>query len=195
MPPIARYLSHPQVVIDPDQDIRHWGLNDTGEARVRALVASGALAGTTRVVSSTETKALETAAPIAHALGCPLEEREAMHENDRSATGFLPPEEFERTADQFFAHPHQSIRGWERATDAQARIWREVTECLAPGLTGDILFVGHGGVGTLLYCRLARQPITRRLDQLPGGGCWFAFSPTELAPLSHWAPMESLAVR
>ena len=43
-------------------------------------------------------------------------------ENDRSATGFLPREEFWATADLFFAHPTESIRGWERAIDAQARI-------------------------------------------------------------------------
>jgi hypothetical protein len=49
-----------------------------------------------------------------------------MHENDRSATGFLPPDEFETVANRLFAEPLVSIRGWERAIDAQLRIVREV---------------------------------------------------------------------
>lgn len=32
-----------------------------------------------------------------------------MHENDRSATGFLPPPEFEAVANQFFANPHKAF--------------------------------------------------------------------------------------
>jgi hypothetical protein len=34
-----------------------------------------------------------------------------MHENDRSATGFLPPPEFEAVADAFFVRPLESVRG------------------------------------------------------------------------------------
>ena len=47
-----------------------------------------------------------------------VEERPGIGENDRSATGFVPAEEFEALADTFFADPHTSIRGWERAIDA-----------------------------------------------------------------------------
>jgi broad specificity phosphatase PhoE len=67
-----------------------------------------------------------------------------MHENDRSATGFLPPDEFETVANRFFAHPLVSIQGWERAIDAQLRIVREVEHVLARNRAGDVLFVGHG---------------------------------------------------
>ena len=55
-----------------------------------------------------------------------------MHENDRSATGFLEPSEFERVADEFFARPTVSIGGWERAIDAQKRIVGEVEAVWAP---------------------------------------------------------------
>ena len=79
------------------------------------------------------------------------------YENDRSATGFLESEEFEATAGQFFAHPTKSVRGWETAVRAQVRIVTEVEDALS-GIAGDgdILFVGHGAVGTLLYCHYAR---------------------------------------
>lgn len=190
----ARYLTHPQVLIDPNKTVPNWSLNETGRARVQALVANlGLLSGTTRIISSDETKAIETAQPLAAALNLNLEVRPAMHENDRSATGFLPPPEFEAVADQFFANPHHSIRGWETAFSAQQRIVREVQAVLKGHEAGDILFVGHGGVGTLLYCALSDVPIDRKYDQGPGGGgCWFEFGLHNLAPAGSWMPMERL---
>lgn len=189
----VRYLSHPQVIIDPTKPVQSWSLNERGHARVAALAASDALLGTRHVISSAETKALETATPLAEALGCQLVIREAMHENDRGATGFLPPDEFETVADQFFAHPEESVRGWETAKTAQARIVREVRACLEAFNRGDVLFVGHGGVGTLLFCHLSQVPISRRFDQgSGGGGCYFEFAAPNGKPIANWQPLENL---
>jgi broad specificity phosphatase PhoE len=194
MPITVRYLTHPQVLIQPAKDVRRWSLNPVGGARVSALAAKlGALSNTGRVISSDETKALETARPLAVALGVELEIRPRMHENDRSATGFLPPEEFEQVADQFFANPGKSVRGWETAKDAQRRIVEEVNAALAGPQSGDVLFVGHGGVGTLLFCALSGHDIDRRFDQGPGGGgCWFEFDLQDRQPMQGWQPMEAL---
>ncbi len=188
-----RYLTHPQILMDPTKPVPNWSLNDIGKRCVAALAASGSLAGTRHVISSAETKAVETATPLAHALGCRLEIREEMHENDRSATGFLPPDEFENVANQFFAHPEESVRGWETAKAAQNRIVAEVEECLGMCNTGDILFVGHGGVGTLLFCHLSGFPISREFDQGPGGGgCYFEFEGPRGNPKSQWQALENL---
>lgn len=191
---LIRYLSHPQVDIDPNKDIDKWSLNALGRQRVNSLAASNALAGTTLVISSAETKAVETAEPLAEALKCNVLIREGMHENDRSATGFLPPEEFERVADQFFASPHDSIRGWETAAAARRRIVKEVSNCIDTHKEHNILFVGHGGVGTLLFCALAGVPIDRKFDQGPGGGgCYFEFASDTRRPTSGWRPIEELS--
>lgn len=191
---IARYLTHPQVLIEPLKDIRAWSLNEVGSNRVAILAAQlGSLSRTQRVVSSDEIKALETAKPLALALGVAMEVRPRMHENDRSATGFLPPQEFEAVADQFFAEPAVSVRGWETANSAQRRIVDEFEACLAGPHEGDILFVGHGGVGTLLFCALSGIGIDRRFDQGPaGGGCWFALDSQLRRPQNGWQPMEAL---
>ncbi|MCC5955971.1 MAG: histidine phosphatase family protein [Natronohydrobacter sp.] len=194
MPTTVRYLTHPQVLVEPMTDIRKWSLSAVGRERVAALAGQlGSLSATCRVITSDETKALETAAPLAEALGVALEVRPRMHENDRSATGFLPPDEFEAVADQFFAEPSRSVRGWETAEDAQRRIVAEVDACLAGPQAGDVLFVGHGGVGTLLFCALSGIRIDRRFDQGPeGGGCWFEFCSRRRKPLQPWQPMEAL---
>ena len=174
---IVRYLSHPQVLIDPAKPVPTWSLSEVGAKRVAVLAASSALSGTKHLISSSETKAIETATPLAEALDCRLMVREAMHENDRSATGFLPPDEFESVADQFFAHPHKSVRGWETAKAAQGRIVKEVHDCLKTCSFGDVLIVGHGGVGTLLFCHLSDAQISRKFDQgAGGGGCYFEFT-------------------
>lgn len=192
-----RYLTHPQVLIDPAKAAPDWSLNAVGAARVAALAANpGALSATRRIISSAEVKALETARPLAKALGLSVEIRPDMHENDRSATGFLPPAEFEAVADQFFAHPAQSARGWETADHAQARILREVDACLSEPGQGDVLFVGHGGVGTLLFCALGGLPISRIHDQGPGGGgCWFGFDLADRKPHHGWQAMELLSAQ
>lgn len=189
---LLRYLTHPQVRIDPDVPVPHWGLNEVGTARVAAFAARGVLGGTTTIVSSAERKAVETAEPIAATLGIGSAVREAMHENDRSATGFLPPPEFETVADAFFANPAVSIRGWERAVDAQARIVRETDAVLAAHEDGDVLLVGHGGVGTLLFCHLAGMPIVRIRDQPAGGGNVFAYDLEARAVVHGWVAMEAV---
>ncbi len=188
---LVRYLTHPQVQIDPAVPVPQWGLSEIGRARTTALAASGTLTGTSLLISSAEKKAVETAEILAAKLGLAAQVRKAMHENDRSTTGFLVPSEFETVADQFFARPSENIRGWERAVDAQARIVREIKAALASPTEGDVLFVGHGAVGTLLYCHLADVAIDRRYDQPAGGGNYFTFDRDSRRILHSWRSMET----
>ena len=62
------------------------------------------------------------ARPMADRLGLTPIVIDGLGENDRSSTGYLPKAEFEAVADAFFARPEESVRGWERAVDAQRRI-------------------------------------------------------------------------
>ena len=190
---VVRYLSHPQVLIDANIPVPEWGLNEIGQKRAQQFAEWPVLRATKSIVSSGERKAIETAQPVSTVLGVPSNVRERMHENDRSATGFLPPDRFEHVADQFFAKPDKSVLGWERAVDAQARIVGEVLYVLETAPDGDILCVGHGGVGTLLYCYLADTPINRRHDQPAGGGNVIAFDRTTREIIHGWRPIEALA--
>jgi len=193
---IAYYLSHPQVQVDATVPVPDWGLSDAGRNRLSTLVG-GWLAAIRFIVSSEENKAIETARLLApHTQAGSVEILPGFHENDRSATGFLPPPEFEATADAFFATPDVSVRGWERAIDAQSRIVDAVRDVLASHAPTDpILFVGHGGVGTLLKCWLKGEAISRSADQAaegghPGGGNVHAFSIPALRHLFGWTALE-----
>ena len=187
-----RYLTHPQVTIDPATPVPEWSLSPLGAQRVADLAESEALSMTAYVYTSEEIKALETAGPLAEATFADVMIRPRMGENDRSATGFLPPEEFEAHADAFFANPTESINGWETSADAQDRIVTAVKAALEETRDGDILFVGHGAVGTLLYCACAGESIDRKFDQGPGGGGNYVTYDEDLKPLHHWRPMEDL---
>jgi broad specificity phosphatase PhoE len=189
----AVYLTHPQVAIEPDRPVPDWRLSETGRRRIEAFRAAAWIRDLCRIVSSGERKAVETATMIA-AISClSVEIIDDMGENDRSATGFLPPPDFEVAADRFFAEPKISFRGWERAIDAQSRIVASVDRVLADHDPAcPIMFVGHGGVGTLLKCHVAFRPIARSQDQGPGGGgMLFAIGLPERRLLCDWTQMES----
>src|SRR5262245_27239061 len=150
-----------------------------------------------RIFASSERKARDAAQILADGLGLGVYSVIAnLGENDRSATGFLAKDEFEATADAFFARPLQSIRGWEPAADAQARIVGAVEQVILQTPEHvDIAIVGHGGTGTLLYCHLAGWAIDRRYDQpATNGGNWFAFDRTSGKLLRDgWQSIDAVA--
>lgn len=185
------YVTHPQIIVDPAVAVPRWHLSDKGKARAALAATLPWAKALGRIVSSDETKAIETAEILSNASNVTPEIVEGMGENDRSATGFLVPDEFEAAADWFFAHPEESFRGWERAIDAQWRIVSAVTRILdRHDPAQPIAFVGHGGVGTLLKCRLGGQPIARDGDQPAGGGNLFAFRLHDRKLLTGWVAMD-----
>ncbi len=182
------YLTHPDVEIDPSTPVPRWHLSAVGRARARAACLLPWMSSVECVITSDETKARETASILSGHLGFPVEVRPGSGENDRSATGFVPPDRFDALADRFFAQPDQRVEGWERAVDAQARIVAELSDLLSPGRPVTLV-VGHGGVGTLWYCHLAGLAIDRRHDQ-PGQGHYFAVDVRSGRPTHRWRPID-----
>ena len=191
---LLHFVTHPQVRISADVPIPRWGLTDVGRVRAAAICGQPWLAGVTRLVCSAETKALETAAIVAARSGLRIEVREQLGENDRSSTGFQPPDRFEELADAFFARPSESVAGWETAADAQRRMVDAVADLIVNG-DGDVLVVGHGATGALLLCHLAGLPISRTEDQIggeaaPGGGNHWTFDRAGQTLLHRWRPID-----
>ncbi len=125
--------------MQPDVPVTRWRLSALGRRRLAHLLEQPWTTGLTRVVASTERKAIETAQALAEPLHLPVDLDHELGENDRSATGYLPPVEFEAVADEFFARPADSVRGWETARDAQRRIVAAVARAVdgADGADGS----------------------------------------------------------
>jgi broad specificity phosphatase PhoE len=190
---IVWIITHADVVIDASVAVPEWGLNARGAARHDALAERWTRdrPAPDAVWSSTERKAREGAAPLAAGFGLTVRTDANLGENDRSATGFIPEPEFSHVASQFFASPDTSIRGWERARDAQARIVAAVDRVMAetPG-TGEIAIVTHGGVATLLLCARLGHPIDESLGPgIAGGGGICALRGD--AVLREWRAIEA----
>jgi len=192
MPRHFYFVTHPNVVISPDVPVPRWPLSTLGRKRMAAGLRLPWVAELGAIYCSCEQKAIDGAAIWAAHLGLPFTAVPALGENDRSATGFLPPHEFETVADEFFARPDQSARGWEQAVDAQARIVAAMMAIAATGRSdGAVAIVSHGAVGTLLYCHLSGEAIDRRWDQpANGGGNYFAFTLAPRRALCHWQPID-----
>jgi broad specificity phosphatase PhoE len=170
---LLRYVTHPDVTIDPSVPVPRWGLSEEGRRRATAMLGQPWVSTITRLVSSDETKALETARILGDHLELEIEVRDSIGEADRSSTGFVGPTRFEELADRFFAEPRESVSGWERAVDAQSRIVRSLADVTSPTeRAGDVVVIGHGAVGTLLMCHLAALRIDRRHDQPHQGHVW-----------------------
>ncbi|MEL6451177.1 MAG: histidine phosphatase family protein [Pseudomonadota bacterium] len=181
------FLTHAEVVIDPTVPVPRWGLNDVGRARHAGFAADDALSQVTSIYSSDEQKAVDGAQPVVVQRDLPLHQRADLGENDRSATGFLPPDEFWPVVDQFFDCPDVSVRGWETSRDAQTRIVDAVRAIVAEAPPGDILIVSHGGVSTLLRCHLLGCNITQDAGgPNGGGGNWFAFDRSMTTAPTEW---------
>jgi len=186
------FVTHPEVMIDPKVPVLEWPLSEQGRARMEAFASDPVLRRVRAIYTSGERKAIDGAGILASHLSVPFTVDEALGENDRSATGYIAPPEFEAVADAFFARPDETVRGWERAMDAQHRILGAVDRALSMIRTeGDVAIISHGGVGTLLLCRLKGVPINRREDQPGGGGGHvFSFDAADRRLLSGWRRIE-----
>lgn len=191
---VIRYITHPNVAIDPATPVPEWNLSNLGRQRAEVLLTQPWIAAIDHVYSSGETKALETAQIIADHIGLPVTVLANSGETDRSATGFVEPDVHEALADRFFAESTKSADGWERASDAQQRI-ATATEALfaqARERQHTVAIVGHGAVGTLLACQLEGLPIDRVYDQ-PGQGHYWTYDLATNSMVHRWQPIDEAA--
>jgi broad specificity phosphatase PhoE len=186
------FITHANIQMDADVPVPDWHLSDLGRARHEIFNQNPVIADVKLVFSSEEQKAIDGADILSAHLSIKPQTIHDLHENDRSSTGFLPPDEFEKMADSFFENFETSVKGWEKAIDAQQRIFQCVTSIIKKyEHKGDIAIVSHGGVGTLLRCKLLHQPIDRKYDQPSnGGGNYFVIDSDSLDILCDWIAID-----
>jgi broad specificity phosphatase PhoE len=187
------FITHPDVVIDPAIPVPQWPLSERGRSRIRRLLSRDWFSQVDTIYCSTEQKAMDGASILSKATGIPFHQVAALGETDRSSTGYLPRAEFDTIVEAFFARPSESVRGWERADAAQARIVGALEHLARTAAgSGAIAVVSHGGVGALLLCQLKGQPISRQEEQ-PGtsGGNYFLFQMPEGTLVHGWMPIDA----
>lgn len=163
------FISHPEVNIQPAVPIREWHLSEQGISRMTRMLSQPWVKELSALYSSTEMKAIDGATLLADVLHVPVIRLKELEEMDRDATGFLPRAEFEQVADEFFAKPTESVRGWETAVHAQERISIVLEKIINENLGKNIAVVSHGGVGALALAKFLSEDISRKFGQ-PGGG-------------------------
>jgi broad specificity phosphatase PhoE len=186
------FITHPEVVIDPSQPIPEWPLSEIGRARMIRFAEMLAGRNVTAVYASRERKAMDGADIVAKAFGMSYRTAADLGENGRESTGYIAPPEFWEVVAEFFAHPTRSVRGWERAIDAQARIVNAVNSVAAnESSRGDIVIVSHGGVGALLTAYLQNVTIGKESrPSHPGGGCFLVLDRDPLSIRHGWRAIE-----
>ncbi|HYD35767.1 MAG TPA: histidine phosphatase family protein [Vitreimonas sp.] len=189
--PIIYFITHPEVLINPEQDIQAWSLSEKGQQRTHNSLAQPWWHDIAALYSSTERKAIETTEIIAHQLSLKYTQIATLGEMDRSSTGYLPRAEFELTADHFFSQPTVSVRGWEKAVDAQTRIVTAIDDISKQHTHQKVTIISHGGVGALLLAHLHHASISRQFDQPGnGGGNYFVFDTHTQQVLTTWKPFD-----
>jgi broad specificity phosphatase PhoE len=188
------FITHPEVVIDPAVPIPQWPLSALGRSRLERFAADPVLRDVRAIYSSAERKAMDGAEILAAHLGRPTAIEEDLGENDRSSTGYIAPPEFWEVVEAFFSRPTESVRGWERACDAQARINAVVRRIGQAAPAGDVAIVAHGGVGSLLVAHLlGAETALDHAQPHGGGGCYFIIDRERFTLAQGWRVIDQKA--
>jgi broad specificity phosphatase PhoE len=157
-------VKHARPDIDPGVPANRWRLAEAGRAASASLAQQLAAHQPAVVISSTEPKAVETAAIIAHVLGIPSHAAQGLHEHDRTNVGYQDETVFEAAIATFFARPGELVFGRETAAQAEERFSSAVEGVLRAHPQGNIVLVAHGTVITLYIARYATRHAQARID-------------------------------
>lgn len=160
--PLIYFITHPEVLIDPDVLVPEWPLNEIGRRRTLAMTELPWIKDIELIYSSEEVKAHQTAEIVAEHLHKEIFVHSKLGEIDRSSTGYLGEREHDLVVKEFFDKPQKSIRGWETAVMAQRRIVNCVKDIVETNPNTNIAIFSHGGVGALLMAHYKKVPIHKR---------------------------------
>ena len=143
-------IRHSQPEQDTTIPASEWRLSHLGRQLCEPLAEKLKAYEPTRLISSVEPKAVETAQVTARHLGISSEIAFGLHEHDRSNVGYIPDgERFEAIIKDLFAKPDEKVFGVENAKQALERFQGAVDGLLDEYADETIGMVTHGTVMSL----------------------------------------------
>ncbi len=128
-----------------------WPLSERGEEQVKLLAAQPFWSEVKAIITSDEPKAIATVKDVAFERGIALFTRDCLRELKRTHEWI---DDYDERVRDVFAQPAVSRGGWERATDAQARILSCVEALMQQYDPQAFGVVSHGMVLALLLASL-----------------------------------------
>ncbi len=152
-------IRHPQTQINLAIPAANWQLSQEGLRQTAALLEAPFWRAVHTVYPSRELKAVAAAKEAALRYNIPVIPRSAFGELNRSAYMAPDQEAFEAAAATCFAHPMESVRGWETGAAALARFQQEIEQVLSWHDAGQaVAVVSHGLVLTFYTAGLQGRP-------------------------------------
>lgn len=149
---IVVLIRHSVPEVDPDRPASEWSLSAEGVSRCDTIASDLERFLPATLLSSPETKAMETAKRIGLHLGIGFTVKDGLREHRRPSV-FLPQSEFHDSIRRFFASPDSVVYGSESSNDVAERIEAEIRRALAGHPEGNILMVSHGTAMTSFTSR------------------------------------------
>ena len=143
--------SSPEIV--PAVPADQWLLSEAGRLRCKPLAEKLKAHQPDLIVTSTETKAVETAQIVAQLLHKPVETAEGLHEHDRSNVRWLERDQFEAAVVALLEKPETLVLGNETGDQAHHRFAEAITNVLGQHPGGNVAVVTHGTVLALYISR------------------------------------------
>src|SRR5215470_2879032 len=107
-------VKHALPEVNSQASSHRWVLSEEGRRRCRWLADEIKTQKVSRLFSSLEPMALETAALVAVRTGHRIEPRPNLHENNRTGFGFVEQDELQQQFRMFFNHPTPGSRSAKR---------------------------------------------------------------------------------
>lgn len=155
-------VRHAKPIFVPALHPSRWELDPTGAGRLGRLASLDCFAGAYRIVSSTETKAYQTAQAIASIQGLPpVEQFGALGELYKATL----VDNHEQVMTELFLNPDRPVlEGWESAAAALTRFRTAVDQLINESAGRDLVIASHGTVLSLYLAWLNGQATVNPLD-------------------------------
>ncbi len=151
-------IKHAKPLVDPSKTSRDWKLSEAGREQSLQMIDLMRGFDLTKIVSSDEPKAIETAKIIADGLAIESDIGTDLHEHDRNNVPHMRTPEFISAMAQLFKEPQRLVLGSETGRAAGDRIARAIDD-VVEGASTNLAIVTHGtAIALFAQRRLNLEP-------------------------------------